>query len=162
MTAITSPLMGVDITSTYASAGLVHLPLGTRVVGADQTLFVLVQASGAITQYDCVGYDEDFAAAPITKAIADDGWHIGFAQVAIASGSLGWVAAEGSNIYVRLRSGAAADAALYIGANSAGMLDSDSSGGTNIDGVVAVTGRASAGVSSKCEIIATSPRSTTF
>jgi isopentenyl phosphate kinase len=151
----TSGTLGVEVSATPTTA---EFDLGTRVTGTDGTEWVYVQASGAITQYDAVGIDEDYQAAALTKAIADDGHAIGFAQVAFADNDYGWVATRGSNISVRLAANCAADVALYTTA-TAGVLDDASTSQTNIDGVVAVAGVTTAGSD---EVIATFPRSTTF
>jgi hypothetical protein len=155
MTFATSGCVGVDFTATPTTAGF---DLGTRVLGSDGTEWVYVQASGAITQYDAVGIDENYQAAALTKAIADDGHQIGFAQVAFTDNDYGWVATRGSNISVRVAASCAADVALYTTA-TAGVLDDTSTSQTNIDGVVAVAAVATAG---ETEVIASFPRSTTF
>lgn len=162
MTAVTTGLLGVDITATPTSNSTGH-QLGTHVSGNDNTEWVYVQAGEALTQYDCVAIDEDFTAKAMTKAQIDDGFNVGFAQVAFTSGDYGWVAVRGSNINCRVQPGTTADGALYIGINSAGVLDTNSSGGTNIDGVTCVAAGDSAGGSiSSVEVLATYPRSTTF
>lgn len=157
MTAITSGLLGVNVTDTPATNTSQHA-LGTCVMGVDGTEFIYVLAGAAVTQYDAVGVDEDFSATALTKAAADDGHQIGFAQVAFASGDYGWVAKKGANISVRLAASCAADVPLYT-TSTAGVLDDAASSQTKIDGVVAVAAIATAGES---EIIATHPKSTTF
>jgi hypothetical protein len=157
MTAITSGLLGVNITDTPTTNTSQHA-LGTCVTGVDGTEFVYVLAGGAITQYDAVGIDEDFSATALTKAAADDGHNIGFAQVAFTSGDYGWVAKKGTNISVRLAASCAADVPLYTTA-TAGVLDDASTSQTKIDGVVAVAAVVTAGES---EVVATYPKSTTF
>ena len=155
MAFITSGCLGVDFTATPTAA---EFDLGTCVMGTDGTEWVYVQASGAITQYDVVGIDENYQAAALTKAIADDGHAIGFAQVAFADNDYGWVATRGSNISANVLINCAADVALYT-SGTAGNLDDDGSGQTKVDGVVAV---AAVTAAAETEVIATHPKSTTF
>jgi hypothetical protein len=155
MAITTSGLLGVNLTDTPDTA--VHT-LGTVVDTTDGGSYVYVQANGAIAQYAAVGVDEDFQAAELTKAMADDGWNIGFAQAAFADNDYGWVALRGSNINCKVAISCAADVALYT-TGTAGVLDDEASGQTKIDGVVAVTAVTAA---TNTEIIATYPRSATF
>lgn len=162
MTYITSGIIGVSLTTTTAGTTTdgadAKFTLGQRASGSDNTEWVYVQASGAITQYDAVGIDENFQAAALTTAIADDGWQIGFAQVAFADNEFGWVCSRGANISARVAASCAADVALYTTA-TAGVLDDASTSQTKIDGVVAVTAVTAAAAT---EVIATYPKSTTF
>jgi hypothetical protein len=148
--------IGIDVTATPDTS---DQTLGTRTNGIDGNEYVYVQASGAITQYDAVGIDENYQAAALTKAIADDGWMIGFAQVALADNDYGWVATRGSNIKCRLAAACAVDVTLYT-TGTAGVLDDTSTSQTNIDGVVSVGTTTSAAQNG--EVIATWPRSATF
>lgn len=148
-------LHALDLTATPTTP---TQPLGTRVIATDNQEYVYVQASGAITQYDAVGIDENYQAAALTKAIADDGHTIGFAQVAFADNDYGFVATKGSNIEVRVAINCAADVALYT-TGTAGVLDDASTSQTKIDGIVAV---AAVTAATNTEIIATQPKSTTF
>jgi hypothetical protein len=150
-------VLGVNLTDTPTTNATGHT-LGQCVTATDGSSWTYVQASGAITQYDAVGIDENFQAAALTKAIADDGHGIGFAQVAFADNDYGWVARQGSNISARVATSCAADVALYTSA-TAGVLDDTSTSQTKIDGVVAVTAVTAAAAT---EIIATYPKSTTF
>lgn len=151
-----SAVLGVDLTDTPSTNDKGHT-LGQRVGGTDNSEWLFVQAGSAITQYDTVGIDENFLAYPITKAMADDGWQVGFAQVAFAEDDYGWVATKGTNIRARGAAACAADVPLYT-TSTAGVLDDTSASQTKIDGVVFVaTTSATNG-----EIIATFPRSTTF
>lgn len=152
--------IGVDLTATPADSDFdaPGFVLGETVKTGDGGVYMYVHASGAITQYDAVGIDENYEAAALTKAIVDDGHMIGFAQVAFADNDYGWVAIKGSNIQCRVAINCAADAALYSSA-TAGVLDDDSSSQTKVDGVVAVTAVTAA---TNTEVIATFPKSTTF
>lgn len=155
--------IGVDLDATIAGTGTSSdegndFALGTRITTRDGGEYIYVHASAAITQFDAVGISEAFEAAPLTKAMADDGWIIGFAQVAFADNDFGWVATKGADIGCNLLINCAADVALYTSA-TAGKLDDTSTSQTKIDGVVAVTTITAA---TSAEIIATYPKSTTF
>ena len=152
----TSGCLGVDFTATPTSA---EFDLGTTVAGTDGSEWVYVQANGAIAQYDAVGVDENYQAAALTKAMADDGWFVGAAQVAFADNDYGWVCVKGSNVSVNLLTLCAADVALYT-SGTAGKLDDTSSSQTKVDGVVAVTGGVTG--TTATEVIMTHPKSTTF
>lgn len=161
---LTSPILGVNVAVTKAGtttngAGA-EFALGTTVNFSDGVRYMYVQANGALTQYDAVGVDEDFQAAALDKTIADDGWEIGFAQIAFADNEFGWIAMSGSNISLRTAASSVVDSALYT-STTAGVLSSlTNTSGTKIDGVVAVV---SAGTQiTAVEIIATYPRSSTF
>jgi len=171
MTRVTSGKIGVSLTATnplYTDATLptvgpqqnIDFVLGDTVTGADGTEFQFVQASAAIAQYDFVGIDENNQAAPLTKAMADDGWAIGVAQVAFADNDGGWVASRGRNLNGAVLGSVAADVPLYTSA-TAGSLDDTSASQTKIDGVVAVAanGTTAAG---NVEVLLTFPKSTTF
>lgn len=151
-----TPVLGVNITDT-PSSNEAGFALGTRVTTTDNGEVIYVQAGTAITQYDTVGIDEDFQAHPITKARADDGWFIGFAQVAFANDDYGWVHTKGSNIRARGAAACQPDVALYTSA-TAGVLDDTSASQTNIDGITFVATASG----TNAEILATFPRSATF
>lgn len=171
MTRITSGKVGVNILDTnplYADATLPtvgpqanmdHI-LGDCVSGADGTEFQYCQASGAIAQYDWVGIDENNQAASLTKAMADDGFKIGVAQVAAVDNDGIWIATEGRNLNGAVLASCAADVVLYTSA-TAGHLDDTSASQTKIDGVVAVAANATASATN-VEVLLTFPKSTTF
>lgn len=166
MTRVTTPQLGIDVTENIASSSAVAKwgrQLGQQVQGVDNTVFINIKATSAISQYAAVGIDENYAGQPLTKGMADDGWMIGFAQTALTKGNYGWVALRGSNIKCLCLKSCAADVTLYT-TGTAGTLDDTSGSQTNIDGVVAVTAAsASAPAAGQAvEVIATWPRSTTF
>lgn len=151
-------VLGVDITRADSSA---TQKLGTCVEYTAGQTYMYVLAAEAIGQYLTVGVDEDGNASKLTKTIADDGWTIGFAQAALASGEYGWVALRGrGEIYAKTLTDCAADVILYT-SSTAGYLDDDSSSQTRIAGVVA-TSAATSATSTTVEIIATWPRSNGF
>lgn len=162
MTEITTPLLGVNITDDKSSSRSVEagVTLGWKVEGVDGTTYMAVKALSAITQYMTVGIDENFNAQPITKAMVDDAWRVGFAQTALTKGNYGWVALSGSNIKARTLASCAADVALWSSA-TAGVLDDASGSQSLIRGVVAVTAASAAatgGVNGQAvEVIASFP-----
>lgn len=93
--------------------------------------YVFVSASSAIAANDCVAITNAYAAAPVTKALADAGNKIGVAQIAIASGSYGWVQTRGVGS-VNVLASAASGAALYTTA-TAGKLDDTATSQTLIE-----------------------------
>lgn len=165
----TQNTLGVGLTQTFTpSTSLYPYPgenpfaVGQVVTGTDNSEWVYVLASGNIAQYDFVGIDENFAAAPITEAMADAGWQVGVAQIAIASASYGWVCTKGANVTGKVLASCAADVPLYISA-TAGSLDDAAGSSTysKIDGIVAVVGN-TATVSANVEVLLTWPRSQTI
>lgn len=156
MTQVTG-VLGVNITDT-PSTNESGLKLGTQTIHTDMQEYIYVTALSAITQYQAVGIDENFSAQPLTKAMADDGWIIGFAQVAFAAGDYGHIAIRGSEILCKLNTNCAKDVSLYT-SGTAGTLDDSSTSQTKIDGIVAVSSITTAAATT---IIATYPRSATF
>ena len=82
MTIVTNGAVGVDLAATVTGTGTSYdqgneFALGTPMQGTDGQRYVYAHASAAIAQYDWVGIDENWEAAPLTKAMADDGWAIG-------------------------------------------------------------------------------------
>jgi hypothetical protein len=81
-------LLGVRLTDTYTTA---RHELGSVIVGSDGVRYRYVLAAEAIAQYDAVDYTSAFSAS-VTDA---NDFAFGVAQVAIASGSYGWIAEAG-------------------------------------------------------------------
>jgi acetylglutamate kinase len=152
----TSNTIGVRLAAESATQ---EHELGTRVLATDGGELVYVQANGAITQYDAVGIDENYQAAALTTAMVDDGYMIGFAQIAFTDNYYGWVFVRGSNINCRVADSCAADVALYT-TSTAGVLD-DATTTSRVDGVVCVAANANT-TTSNVEVIATWPRSNGF
>lgn len=141
MAYVTSGMVGVSLTeltagTTTDGAGA-KFALGTVVNGTDRTQWTYVQAGAAIGQYDWVAIDENFQAVKGTKALADAGHQVGFAQVAFADNDMGWVCTSGANITVNTLASCAADVQLYT-SGTAGSLDDTSASQTLIRGVVQV------------------------
>lgn len=157
MTASTSGKIGVDYATEDGSTPVFNL--GECDVGVDGTEWMYVEAGSAVTQYQCVTVDEDHKAYPITEARLQDGWRVGFAQIAHTKGKHGWVAMRGSNIKCLLLKSCAADVALYATATK-GVLDDSGTTTSDLGGVVAVAAAsASAPATGQAiEVIATWPR----
>lgn len=139
---------------TFTTADQRH-GLGDRTVDHNGNTYVYVQASGAITQYDAVGIDEDYQAAALTDTLAGAGHVIGFAQVAFADNDYGWVAIDGTGIRCRVAGSCAADAGLFSFTTSGVLDDATSAGAIEIHGVVAVA--ANGAGTDDVEIIARAP-----
>lgn len=148
----TDGVIGVNPFETSTTA---KFKLGQLAHGSDGSHWVYVAAEGAITQYDAVAVDENFDAVSMTKALADAGHMVAFAQVAFADEEFGWVlkSGAGANYKVRVAAGYVADAALYT-TGTAGVLDDASTSQTLVRGVVAYQGGTAAAAR---PIIATYP-----
>lgn len=135
--------------------------IGQTTKGTDGSEWTFVIADEDIDQYDWVGIDENFKAAPLTKAMADDGWIIGVAQVDVPDNSYAWVCTKGANVSGNVAASTAADSSLYT-SSVAGRLKASGSLTlqTKIDGVVAVSAKNS--VAGATEVLLTWPRSSTF
>lgn len=162
MAYVTDGKVGISLTATTAGtttdgAGAPYA-LGTRVTATDGSNWVFVQAGAAITQYSWVAIDENFQAVMGTKALADAGHQVGFAQVAFSDNDFGWVAVHApGNITVRALASCAADVQLYT-SGTAGALDDTSASQTLIRGVVLVA--AATNTASSREAIAVYPSGT--
>jgi hypothetical protein len=164
MVQLTTPLVGANPDLTKAGTGTSfdeggEFPLGAKITADNGQEFIYLHASAAVVQYDAVGYSESFEAAPLTDAMAADGWGVAFSQVAAADNDFFWAATKGSGIQCNLLGDTAVDADLWT-TGAAGKLDDSSGTGTKIDGVVNVSATATA--TAARGIIATFPRSSTF
>lgn len=142
MAYVTDGKIGTRLDATYTGTTTdgenAPFALGTRASGTDGSEWVLVQAGAAITQYSWVAIDENYQAVMGTKALADVGHQVGFAQVAFADNDFGFVACHApGNISVRLLASCAADVQLYT-SGTAGAMDDTSASQTLLRGVVAV------------------------
>lgn len=156
MAAYISSVIGGSQTTTTDSTK--KFGEGDRATGSSGTVWVYVQASGAITQYDWVAIDENFQAAAGTDALAGVGHMIGFAQVAFADNEWGWVAIEGSDIKVRAAPSCVADGNLWSFTTSGVLDDATSAGAIEIHGVTTITTVATN--TTAVEIIARAPYAT--
>jgi hypothetical protein len=141
MAFITSGLVGANLTNkttgTTTDGAGAEFALGTVAKGTDRTEWTYVQAGAAISIYDWVAIDENFQAVKGTKALADAGHGVGFAQQAFADNDMGWVCTSGANITVNTLASCAADVQLYT-SGTAGALDDTAASQTLIRGVVQV------------------------
>lgn len=157
--------VGVSLTTATAGTGTSSdegglYKLGSRARLDDGGEAMYVHASAAIAINDVVGIDENFEAAPLTKAMADDGWMMGVANdVAIGDNAFGWARIKGSNFSGKVLINCAADVPLYTSA-TAGSLDDSSTSQTKIEGVVAVVAVTAAAATEF--IVPNGMRSTTF
>lgn len=162
MAFVTDGTVGIDLTATTAGTTTdganATFRLGHRVNASDGSAWLYVQAGAAITQYSWVAIDENYQAVMGTKALADAGHQVGFAQVAFADNDFGWVCVHGpGNITVRALASCAADVQLYTTA-TAGALDDTSASQTLIRGCVLVA--AATNTASNREAIAVYPSAT--
>lgn len=156
MAYITDGTMGVDLDVTTAGTTTdgadAKFALGERHSGTDNTVWVYVQAAGAIDQYDFVSIDEDYQATALADAGGAAGHILGCAQIAFADNDFGWVAIEGTNINGNILAFCAADTeALWTTATAGHVDDATSAGAVRLVGVVAVA--AAAGAATNKEII---------
>lgn len=133
---VMSGQIGIRLDLTHGDTNP-QFAVGTR-CWTDDAVYVYVHAAGAITAGDAVAIDEGYEAAALTKALADVGHTIGFAQVAFSDNDYGWVALNGRSINCRLASACAADVKLFT-TGTAGVLDDISTSQTAIQGVRSVT-----------------------
>ena len=123
MAYLTDGKLGADLTKVSTSPDHV---VGTRAMGNDASEWMYVKATSAISQYDAVLINESTTAnaVPITttNAAASAAGALGFAQVAIASASYGWVARQGHNLSMKVSANCAPGVDLYTTANP-GELD---------------------------------------
>ena len=96
--------------------------LGTSAKTDDGGEVVYCISSGAVSQYALCGINEDFDVYMMTTALSVQSDRLGFPQIAFAAGEYGWVYLRGSNIKVRTKASALADAQLWTTA-SAGVVD---------------------------------------
>lgn len=126
--------IGVNLTATSASP---VFGLGQVAEGSDGSKWLYVKASGAITQYMWVGITTAWVAAAGTKAMLDDGYKVGFAQVAFADTEYGWVCIKGGNsaVFVKAKNSCLPNVDLYS-SGTAGFVDDTSASQTLINGLV--------------------------
>lgn len=159
-----SGAMGVDLNNTFTatdtSAGNSgydnppHAP-GDIALGNNGTRWMYVLAATAININEVLCIDKGGSASEATTALASTGEYIpGFAQIAIASGSYGWVALNGTGLLVSMAASCTKDSALYTTA-TAGVLGTTSSSQTLLAGVYADTTTTSA---ASVPVIASAPR----
>ena len=111
--------------------------VGSHAFGTNESEYVFVKASEAITQYAAVAIGTTFLVTHLTLANVRALSNYGFAQVAIASGAYGWVCVRGQGIGVLARLSSLANVPVYISNVSAGRVTTTSvrntSGGTLVN-----------------------------
>jgi hypothetical protein len=157
MAFLTDGTVGADLDAA-TSAG--KFALGDIASGDKGSLWMYVQASTTIGQYDFVGVDEDYKANPLTSTAAAAGHVVGAAQIAVPISEYFWLALQGrGNINGKVASSCAADVALYTTTTAGVLDDSATATQTLVEGVVIVTTQSSTtGLASGTELIATYPR----
>lgn len=133
--------------------------LGEIVDGPWGQTFMFCQASGAITAGDCVNITGAGVASAMTKTLADAALgRVGFAQVAVPSGSFFWAAIRGQNINCRVLTGSTTvgTGIMYTTA-TAGVLSNTSTSQTAIFGVSLQVANSSGSTAAR-EIFAPAPR----
>lgn len=125
---VNSSMVGVDLNNAADSA---QFAVNTRVNGSNDSLWVYVEANGALTTGDLVSIT---TAGTATRCLTSGGSNpafsdIAFAQGSVTSGQFAWVAKNGANLYVAVSSTAALGAALYV-ATTSGKLSTTSASGT--------------------------------
>lgn len=140
--AVGGPLAGVNLTNVSTTA---EFPVGTTVSGNKNSVWEYVYAASGIAQYNAVCITGSGNAMPSTTTHAVTAKKVGFAQVAIASGSYGWVARAGFQLTVMLAASCAAGAQLYTTA-TAGTLDDAVVTAAAIPGAVCTVAASGGGV----------------
>jgi len=96
----------IGVSSTITKAGTstagvgAEFKPGTIVTRADGSRWMYVQATEAVSQYMCVGVDENGQASKLTSALALVSYAIGVAQVAFAQYAFGFVLIDPANTNV--------------------------------------------------------------
>ena len=123
--------------------------VGDRLESHDGNVYVYVQASGAITQYDVVIMDEDWTAvrASTTTSASAFGQKCGVVQATLADDEYGWVLVYGTGNF-RVKSSGVINAALNT-TGSAGVLDDDGTTGSETINDIYLTTAGSTGTTNK-------------
>lgn len=109
--------------------------LGDTRIDHQGNVWIYVQSSNSITQYDCVAIDVNFRAVQMsTDAVAKGAIQVGFAQVAFAPDEYGWVMKHGRPT-IRVAADCQPSVPLYTTATG-GVLD-DAVTSQMIQGLVA-------------------------
>lgn len=144
---VTQSLIGVDFytvtAGTTTDGAGAPFPLGTRVSGTNNTVWVMVQAAEAIaTLVDnplLLAININFQASIATQALVAAGNLVGWSPniASIADNDIFWACLSGNNIPASLSASTSAGVRLFVSA-TAGRLTSASTS-TRLDGVVAGT-----------------------
>lgn len=120
-----------------------EFPLGTRVIGKDNTEYVYVQAAAALmtatTDPNALAIDEDYQASLMTTALALNNYELGFApQAVIADNDYFWARVNGSNFNIRVSASAAADTYLRTTVTAGRLGTASTASAVTFTGVVLV------------------------
>lgn len=111
--------IGIDLALTNSTA---DYKLGETANGTLNSKWIYVYAASTVAQYDAVMIDQSLNAVPLTTTNSASSKMVGFAQVAIASASYGWVALQGDGIRVNAAANCAPNVYLYTTATG-GVID---------------------------------------
>lgn len=123
----TDGTLGVDLENVITSANNATLTgvggkhaLGTRVIGNNDSEWVYVYATAAITQYALVGIQASGTAQMMTSTLARGTTPMTFAisQQTFAAGDYGWVATDGKSLTVLTTAASTAGERLYTTATA--------------------------------------------
>lgn len=134
--------------------------VGTIFQGDDHKVYQYVQAEEAITAGMFVYINENYDVYKLTKTAADKGYTIGVALHNFTADYYGVVAIEGDVSALALKS-CAPFAALYT-SGTAGYVDDESSGQTEIGQLVALSTATSTGTGGTVTVRLNRPQADTF
>lgn len=124
-----SSVIGANLNASVTTA---DFALNTVLNGSSDSLWVFVNANGAISAGDCVQINATGTATRATAAgVATETNTVAFAQYAFADGEYGWVAKRGRGMTISVSATAADNTQLYI-ATTSGKLSTTASSGTLI------------------------------
>lgn len=150
----TTPTEGVNFNTTYtaydqtAAITSTNTPdnpgppfsVGTVIKGLGDSEFVFVKAGATINLGDCcIITSTTQLANPITTTLALLGVEVGFAQVAIANGSYGWLQRNGACANINVAASCVQNVQLAATATAGVLDDAVTTGLKNINGVVITT-----------------------
>ncbi len=91
-----SGVIGANLDAVHTTA---KFPVGTRVTGQNNQVWVYGKAAAALTAYKFVGLDQDHNAAVLSTTTAATTVTVGIPQRAFAASDYGWFVINGSNVY---------------------------------------------------------------
>lgn len=156
-------LLGFDPTTTVSdpNEGKAHALL-TRNEGQGGKVWIYVQASGAIDQYDYATVDEAGQATKGAKAGVDDNHKVGFAQVAFADNDYGWLQILGPTTFNVTGVATTIDLPLYTSGTAGVLSVTSTTSQTLIHGVCATANAGTTAETSVAGLMATEPQSAGF
>jgi hypothetical protein len=140
----TGSKLGVKLGDTHTTA---QFTLGEIVHGNNGSVWMYIQASASVTQYDAVRIDDGYKIGQITIDTAKQPLTVGFAQVAFSTADYGWVMLAGKPL-VRLAADCEPSLAIYC-TTTGGVVD-DATTSSMIQGLVAATSVTGATTAATC------------